>query len=72
MLLHIMLIFVLFFVRSYFSFFFKGGTASGFYTVEDPVSTACVQIEIGDQLLVHKVISINELLFSPGLPNKII
>lgn len=31
-----------FFVRSYFSFFFKGGTASGFYTVEDPVSTAIV------------------------------
>ena len=33
---------VFFFVRSYFSFFFKGGTASGFYTVEDPVSTAIV------------------------------
>ena len=40
--LHIELRYVLFFVCSYFSFFFKGGTASGFYTVEDPVSTAIV------------------------------
>ena len=38
-----MLIFVLIF-RSFLFFFllFKGGTASGFYTVEDPVSTAIV------------------------------